>query len=301
MSTAQVVTSENLAAYIANGGKLPEVPKDEPKADETPAEEAKATDAEKPEADEPSQEKPKKKGIVEDLIETRRQKREALAERDRIAAELAQLREQMKGVKPADQGPSGVPQRHAFTSDEDYFEALAEYKAEQKMAEREAARLQAEAEALEKESDELWQRRLAEAQAKTEDYEDVIEACTINFPRPLLASIREMDNGPAAAYFLSHPDNADEAKKLVELFQRDLRLRRYPAAGMRALGKLDARLEAKPADAKKAAPATAPEVSKAPAPESPLKGQASADSDPSKMTFAEFKAWRAKQEAKARR
>jgi len=294
--SAVVVTSQNLAEFVANGGRMPEAKPETEKPAEAKADETKA-DTETPEGEESSQEKPKKKGVIEDLIETRRQRKEALKERDAIASQLAEARTQLDVLKKSAvvERVEEAPKRETFASDEDYIKALVDYQADRKLAERDAAAIKAEADRLQEEAEENWQTRLETVKEATDDYDDVVNACRIVFPRELLAEIKLMDNGPSAAYYLSHPDHADEAKKLVELFQRDLRLRRSPTAGLRAMGRLDAKLDKAEKATSKASPVTAPEVSKAPAPVSPLKGSSSSEKDPAKMTFEEYKAYRQKQ------
>jgi hypothetical protein len=167
--------------------------------------------------------------------------------------------------------------------------------AEQKLAKLQMEHIQREAQAREAEIEAGWQRNLETYKAQQEDFDEVVNACTVQFPRPLVAELRDLDHGPAVAYWLTHPDNEDEARRVIGLFERDLRLQRYPSAGVKALAKLDTKLSAKVQKAAKPAPVTAPEVSRAPAPVEPLKGGHSADVDPSRMTYAEHVAWRRKQ------
>jgi hypothetical protein len=74
---------------------------------------------------------------------------------------------------------------------------------------------------------------------------------------------------------LTDPDNADEAERIARL---------DPVQAGRAIAKLEARISDKPKLTQK--------VSKAPAPLEAVRGQGPSTKDPSKMTDAEFKAWR---------
>jgi DNA repair exonuclease SbcCD ATPase subunit len=289
---ATVVTSETLSQFIQSGGKVPAKEPD-PTPEETKAEEV--APEEKDEDAEQSQEQ-KKRSMLDDLREERAKRREAQQEAEARKRELEALREQLARLEtPPAIVVDEKPVRAKFATDEDFMEALADWQADRKLAEREVERIAAEQQRLNDEMVEVWNANVSAFQREHEDYQDTIDACRLQFPRELLSEIPALDNGPAVAYYLTKPENADEAKRIIDAFRRDLSLRRVPTKGLRELGKLDDRLGEKK-DAAVTAPKKA-EVSKAPPPMEPIKGAAESV-PPSKMTYEQYRAHRAKQLAK---
>lgn len=217
---------------------------EETEADEE--EKAKSKDAEAEEADESEEdakddegEKPaaKKKGgfqrRIEKLIrerETERKQREALE------ARLAELERSAGTGKPGDKIDAkkteapGKPKAEDFESHADWVEAVADWKAEQKLKERDAqneqAKFQAEREAKAKAFDER-QRAFAKA---TKDYNEVVEG--VVYPPAALDAIVKSEIGPQLAYELAQ--DADELARLSALEWSDC---------AREMGKLEAKLQ----------------------------------------------------------
>lgn len=99
-------------------------------------------------------------------------------------------------------------------------------------------------------------------------------------PKPATDAIFESDDPKALIEYLADPEHADEAEAIAQM------------DALRA-GRAIAKLEAKLAQAK-------PQPSKAPPPLEPVKGRGELDPDPSRMTDAEFAAWRRRQIAQRR-
>jgi hypothetical protein len=183
------------------------------------------------------------------------------------------------------------------------MEALAEWTADRKLEERQQEAQQARAAAVQEQLIDDWQRRLDLAKADLADFDEVVGKSEIDMPNHLYFAIVESDVGPQLAYYFAK--NPDEARLLKGM---------SPTAALRTLGKLEDRLLAEQATAimspekKDPAPAAAasaqktPEVSKAPPPIDPLRDASTPVEKPtSQMTFQEYKAHRAAQQAARRR
>jgi hypothetical protein len=122
----------------------------------------------------------------------------------------------------------------------------------------------------------------------TPDYEDVVGGTDLIIPNIGMQYLIESEQGPELGYYLAkHPDEVTRLQKLS------------PSRVLAELGKLEAKLE-KPAAPNKADAGVTKEVSKAPAPISPLEGkEAAVQKDPSQMNFQELRAFR-QQEARAK-
>lgn len=111
---------------------------------------------------------------------------------------------------------------------------------------------------------------------KYEDFDDVVMDPALPMTQTVVEVLSESDIGADIAYYLAkHPS---ELRQIAGL---------SPSAAARAIGKIEAKLEAAPP----------PPKSSAPAPVTPAKGGASGEKDPSTMSDAEFAAWRRKQKA----
>ena len=313
-----VTTSESLQQFMkgeipAHDAVIERAKKPEAKPAETsaPAKDAVApngtTELEQPQKEADGKKKP---SVLEELIETRKERNAARDKNRELEGSLATLTQQLQNVQAEMENlaasPAAVdapPKREQFTSDAEYQEALIDYQVDKRLAERQIEQAKVEIERINGEIDAHFKADLTAFEAEHEDYRKTIENCTLSFPKALLGEIPALDNPAAVTYYLTQPDNAEEARKLIAVFDRDLRLRRYPSAGMRALGRLDDRFtprkESKPTSEKPSV--AAPEVSKAPAPIEPLKGNAAPGAEPEKMTAAQYREWRTKKLAEQQR
>lgn len=202
--------------------------------------------------------------------ETERQNARLLA----LLEQQTQARQQPE--QPQIQPPPGKPQLEQFQTYEDYTEALAEWKVghllqqrEQQQREMQAAQQQAQREAE-------FSKRLQEAAAKTPEVMDAINDPTLPISTAMAGVIRAVPNGPDVVLHLSR--NRDEAARLANL---------PPEIAAFELGRLAAGIS--PAQPRRTTPPP-------PAPINTLGGGTVAtDGDPSRMTDAQFAAWRRQQ------
>lgn len=142
----------------------------------------------------------------------------------RLAVENDTLRKQLEGPKPQQQPQSsdgGKPLLKDFPDYESWVEAVADWRADQKIE----ARIKAETERSRKQLDEqtaaerreYFQERVVERGAALyEDFEDVALAADLPITEPMALTLAESDNGAVAAYYLGqHPEEAKRIAKLT--------------------------------------------------------------------------------------
>jgi len=267
------VTSETIAAMYSGAPPKSEPPKDEPK--DAPKDEIHG-DGDKGEK--------RKKPISERMSELVSQRKAAETEAQQAKRESAELRARLEAMSaqaaPVKEEPR--PDRSKFANDEEYIEAVAEWKADQRLAKREREQAEAKAKAEREQLATNWQKAQERAKAEIDDYEAVIKASDVQLPGHLHQAILESDVGPHLAYyFAKHPD---EAKRFAGM---------SATTALRQLGKLEDRLADDSDDepAPKASPAPAVEKSKAPAPITPVKDGRAVDPGPAN-SFDEYRARR---------
>lgn len=221
----------------------------------------------------------------------------AEARADALQRELDSL----KGGKKSGDGPASStdddpkrPKKSDFETVGDYTEALTEYLVEKKAkAAGEASKAQSEQDRAKAAAEEIagtFATRQQEFMKATPDYEEVVGDSELDIPNAGMQYLVESEMGPRLAYHLAK--NPKEAERLSSL---------SPTRVIAELGKLEARLEsdAKPKEAPKGdpAPQNTRQVSRAPAPVSPLNGESATavEKDPSQMSFQELRALREKQ------
>lgn len=219
----------------------------------------------------------------------RAEKAESDAKASREARELAErealeLRAKYEPPKTDEIGPK--PARNQFANDEEFLAAVEDWAGEKAVREKEQKDRQA---AIERQ----WSERQAAVKAELPDYDDVLKAgASLMVSNEVRDAILESEVGPALLYHLAaNPD-----------FVRDL-AKKSRTAALREIGKLEVTKpwEAKKAPSSPAKPvAAASEISRAPAPITPLKGGAAVETAKIDSegrfygTFAEYKAARAK-------
>ena len=237
-------------------------------------------EGEKPEGSEQQAEKseqPKKGGTQKRIDELTRQKHES-------AREAAYWREVATKSQAPSQDTPQKPARDSFTKDDDFFEALADWKAEQKLSEY---RKQQQAESLNKAEQtqtatrfELYQERVSTALDAMPDYEEVVGASDVPAAPHVLESILDSEQGPQLAYHLAK--NPDVAERLNAM---------TPVQAAREIGRLEAQLEKPKAD-------TPPpkRTTSAPPPINPVRGSnGQFTKSPDQMSDAEWYASQSKQ------
>lgn len=230
--------------------------------------------------DDSEKDKPKRKSGTQRLKEKLAQeqtRREALEER------LARL--EGAGDKKADKAEpkpdtTGKPNPDSFETHAEYVEALTDWKLEQKekASKEQEARSKLEAEIKSQEA--AYQKRVETFKESVKDYDDTLaELDDIIFPAAVLDAIQSSDLGPQIAYDLAQ--DRKEAERIAAL---------SPGAAYKAIGKLEAKLEAKAAEAKKPEPK---KTTSAPAPIDPVgSGKSTVKKSPEEMSYSEYERYR---------
>ena len=234
----------------------PAAPTEQPQYQTPPSAGFVASEAEqKPEGDKPEEKEPpkseKRPGVQSRIDELTRARYEAEREAKFWREQAA------KSPPPSTDAPK--PTRADFADDDAYFEALADFKAEQKVQQfsqqTQAERAQ-EAQARQTASQfDLYQERVQ--QADLPDYAEVVGQSDVPAAPHVLESILDSDVGPQLAYHLAkHPDVAERLNAMT------------PVQAAREIGRLEA------AVASPAAQITPPakRTTSAPAPINPVRG-----------------------------
>lgn len=222
-----------------------------------------------------------KKGAQERIRELAGQRKEAEAKADaaeRRAAELeAQVLALSASAKPME--AQAKPLRSQFTTDDEYIDALTDWKAREAIARREQEQATARAEAEQAEIAAQWSKRQEAVMKELPDYADVLGKSETSIPAHVHQAILESDQGPQIAYYLAlHPE---EAKRIATM---------NPISAIKRIAALErdlSEIEKDDPPAKKEDPAT-PQKSKAPPPIDPVKSVPSASAT-STGSYEEYK------------
>lgn len=188
-----------------------------------------------------------KPGVQDRIDELTRARREAERE-----AEYWKIRAQ--GTAPAAKAEAAAevkqpPARANFQSDEDYVDALADFKVDQKLAQREQKQAEVQAQVSKADS---WQSKLASARTEITDFDTVMNSATEPVAAHVAELIMEHDHGAKLAHHFAQ--NPAELEKINEM---------TPAKVAFELGRLATKFEKQSAASSEPAAAA---VSKAPAP-----------------------------------
>jgi hypothetical protein len=274
-SMSRVQTQDSVLASLT-----PQKAASEPTEAEKAPEEASKKEVEKP-----------KQTASERIQELAAKRKEAEAKADaerRRADELeARLAAMSANAKPLE--AQAKPLRSQFATDDDYIEALSDWKAKEAIAEREKQQAQARAEAEAAETAAAWSKRQEAAMKRLTDYADVIGKSEVNVPEVVHQAILESEQGPEIAYFLAlHPA---EAKRIAQM---------KPIAAVKRIAALERDLaDLDRDDAPTSTEAKAPDVqkSKAPPPIEPVRSSASSSSS----STNDFESYKRKREAEKRK
>ena len=248
----------------------------------TPAsvEAAKASQDLKPD-DKPGEgdQKPKKtaQDRIMDLVNKNRDTSAKAVEAEdraqRLEAELTVLRAQAKPMEATDK-----PSRSQFVSDDDYIEALTDWKADSAVAKREQQQREAQMMAEQADVASQWDKRQQTAIESIKDYAEVIGASDIHIPTYVHQAMLESEQGPEIAYYLAlHPE---EAKRIAAM---------KPLAAIRRITDLERDLAGLDIDAAPKKPVSeSPKKSRAPEPITPVRGIAAANTGPT-TDYAEYR------------
>ena len=299
-----VVTSENLAAYQQKqydrmapiSTKINEMaaPKEESKepvkAEAAPAAEEKAETTDKAKVDKEDlkvdKEEPKKdtkadkketkddedepdrakKKINERMHELAEKAKTEKARREEVERELAEAKAKLNPPH-AKIEETPKPKREDFTDAFDYAEKLSAWNVQNALRERDAAEAKARQEAHETAIRTAWNQRVELLKKEVPDFAEKVAASTIVVSNEVRDAIFESEIGPKILlHFAEHPEEAEKIGRMTV------------GKAYIALGKLEAILavpksvEKDDDEAKPAVKVKPVEVSKAPAPISPLKG-----------------------------
>jgi hypothetical protein len=175
-----------------------------------------------------------------------------------------------------------APQRDAFETYEEYIEARAEWKAEQKVqkaiAEIESRQQRSTQEGTQQQRVQQFQAQVQKVRTEVQDFDAVMEAADeVPLTQAMREAILESEVGALLTYHLAK--NPAEASRISQL---------SPVAQVKALGRIEADL----------ATTKAPRVSKAPDPIKPIGSGSSTSPDPAKMSMQDYEQWRRKQGAR---
>jgi len=168
------------------------------------------------------------------------------------------------------------PKYEDFNSDDEYFEALADWKADQKLnqyrQETERQRREREQREAQQTRQQKLTERLEQGRDKYDDFDEVVYDESVPITDTMAEAIAESDVGDEVAYYLgSHPKEAARIAKLS------------PVAAGREMGRLESKLSQPKQQ----------QQSKAPEPPKRVKGGGeTAKKDPSKMSMDEYIKWR---------
>ena len=239
----------------------------------------------KPEAKEAPKPEEKKedhipKGVQKRIDRAVREKYEAQAEakmlKERLDRIEQNLRQNNRQDRPID---NSEPMIDNFDDFDKYVVAKAGWIASKKinetLQERERRSAEERVAAAHYKAVEGWQQRVEQATAELPDFEEVLSSSDVPMSDFMRDAIIDSDLGPKVAYWLAN--NPDEAKKIASM---------SPLATVKAIGRLEERLESQAKAPKK--------PTSAPAPLTPVGGKASVSKDPGKMSDAEYLEWRKK-------
>lgn len=259
------MTDETLAADAAEAVEAVESSPLKDVQDAPEGVESEAPEAEKPEA--PAA--PKEDGD-EDTGSKRKNRRSA---EERIGQLTRRLREREAEVERLRKAVSAPPKEEDFPDYDAFQEARAKHAARQALAEDYAETAKAARQEVDEAMKADWRERVAEFKARAPDFEAVVYSDKVPISADMADAIMHMgDDGPAVAYHLAK--NPLDAERIASL---------PPVAAAAALGRLAERMKS---PARRMA-------SSAPPPISPVVGNGGiAEKDPSKMSMAEYRAWR---------
>jgi len=281
-----VVTSENLAEFNASRMaasdpfKAAEAQaeaiqaKEAAKAEKAAkaAETAKSEEAAEAEIDEGEEgedaksDEPKKRGKLVTRFSELTTK--ARAAEERAAAAEAKLAE-MEGRKAKESATTEKPAPEAkdFSDFDDYTDAVAEWKADKKLAEREASDRKAKEEARAGEVLKAWNTRIESAKDRYSDFHEIVTSSPVEYEKVIQKVLIESEFGPDVMYHLSN-DDKDAAKFMKMNVDQQIKF-----IG-RLEGKFEAELESQKEEAEEEAPKKLEIVKpkpRAPEPTKPIK------------------------------
>ncbi len=224
-------------------------------------------------------EKPKQSGVqkrINELVSEREDwKRQA-----QYFAEIAKTKETPQAETKAAETPTVAPKADDFDTYEEFIAANTTHEVQKALAAQAETNKQTDADNRKTEAQQSQQQamqaRISEGREKYDDFNAVALGNHWRPSQEMVMAIGDSDVGADLAYYLG--SNPDEAAAIVEM---------NPISAMRAMGRLEAKLEANPVQ-------TA-EKSNAPSPIRPVSKTTQVANDPEKMSVDEWMKWRRKQ------
>lgn len=214
------------------------------------------------------------KGVQKRIDRLTREKYRHQAELEVARRELETLRNRQPEQRQTTT-QEGAPKAEQFSSYEDFLEAKAEWKAEQKVAEvlsRQAeSNKRQSAQAEQSKLQQSWEKRVDEAIGIYDDFEEVALSPDVPITDTMSQAILRSEKGADVAYYLGK--NREVAAQIAGM---------DPLSAAIAIGRIEATL-ARPA-AKKA--------TGAPPPINPVGSRSAPAKDPEKMSTEEWMKWR---------
>lgn len=201
-------------------------------------------------------------------------------ERYRLQGELDAMRrtQAQPAAQPQQSAAEGAPKAEQFSSYEEFLEAKAEWKAEQKVAEvlrkQQETTHQQSAQAENAKLQQAWEKRADAASEIYDDFEEVALDPELPVSNPMAEAIRRAEKGADVLYYLGK--HRDEAAQIARM---------DPLSAAIRIGEI-------------AATITQPQQKKAtnaPPPINPVGARSAPSKDPEKMSTQEWMAWRNEQ------
>ena len=248
------------ATQIDEQGEQPQPPESAPDTNE------------QPDTGEDDQEHRLPKGVQKRIDRLTREKYRLQAQLDVMQSQRQQPEPQRQPAPKAE----GAPTPDKFSSYEEYLEAKAEWKAEQKVAEvlrkQQESTQQQSAQAEHAKLQRTWEKRVQDAMSVYDDFEEVALSPDVPVTQSMMQSIIRAEKGADVAYFLGK--NPEVAQQIAQLDPVSVAIR---------IGEIAATV-ARPAPKK---------TTSAPPPISPVGSRSGApQKDPDKMTVEEWTRWR---------
>jgi hypothetical protein len=260
-SMSRVQTQETILANLVS-----------PTSTESPA---KVND--KPEGEEQKHGKKNAQERIQELVKSR-QDAEANAESEKTRANLLEMKLKALEAQATPMEATNRPQRASYANDDDFVDALTDWKADAAIAKRESQHAEARLKAEQAEVAQQWDSRQQKAITAIPDYAEVIGKSEVIVPPYVHQALLESEQGPEIAYYLAlHPE---EAKRIASM---------KPLAAIKRIAALERDLEdLDDGEPVKPKATELPKKSRAPEPINPVKGVAA--SNPGQAsTFEEYR------------
>ena len=172
------------------------------------------------------------------------------------------------------------PQQSQFEDYDAYVEALTDWKTDEKIRafQREAAKKAGDIRAQSNESE--FQAKLTEGAERYEDFEEIARNPVLPITPGMIEILKDTDYPADIAYYLGK--NIKECTMISRL---------SPLQAARTIGRIEAEIKTKIGNGRPPVPPK-PKITNAPPPVQPIGSAEVVTKDPSKMTQAEYEAWR---------